>query len=963
MSLKALSRAALLLVGAVIACPALASGQPVASATATATKPHRDPNLVIPDPHVRRGVLPNGLRYAIMSNASPKGVVSVRLGIGVGSFEEHDDERGVAHFVEHMAFNGSRHFADGHIDKIFAAKGVGFGRDQNAFTTLTSTSFHLDLPDADAQSLDLAFRWIRDVADGIDLTDDGVQREKGIVLAEKEARSNPFEQSQQEVIQFQTNNLRSAMRLPIGTSDSIKSMSPARLRAFYDRWYRPDNAVLVVVGDVPLDGMEQRIRAGFEDWKARGPAPTRAAVAAIDVRRGPDALMLADPHFTTVTSACRLRAPGPHRPEDVSRIRREALTQLWLAILGNRLGRRVNTATPPYLNAAMLRPNDGRDFAITCLLVTAIKDSWQGGLQAAEAEIRRFAADGPTDAEFETAVEQVRSQFRGQASAAATRQSSALATQLLTDLLEGDVTPDPHEAFRAFDVAVEGLHPDDVKAAFARDWAGSGPLLVLLSPEPQDKADLLNAWNRGEAATPLAKYVDEQAVKWKYASTGRPGRVVKRQRMPEGDFVRINYADGVVLNFKHTEARKNDVEIRVNFGSGRREIPNAQYITAELGADLFEAGGVGQNTYSEIDGLFSNGTWHARLAILDDTFVLTGATTRGSLKNELQIVAAYLTDPGFDPRLDAVLPTTLNAFFRLRRTLPTYVLSEAINRAIDPANIAILPPQETMARIRSSDFEALLKPAVTQSPLEVTIVGDVDEETATSLVAATLGALPARKARATARPDTWFLRFPDHPMPPIRVTHEGHADKALVGVFWPLYVATPERRREEMAILLMSHVMSDELRRRVRQELGKSYAPDTSTTMPDHANQGYLAASVEAYPADIDQITAEIRQVGDHMARGGIDAEALEQARRPLLSLLEEQRSNPSWWAGVLAGSARDPLRVKDSLAISSLLAGVTLDEVRKAAADWLSKTPIVVIATPVQKTPSAAATPGKTTR
>lgn len=954
MSSTVLRGLALALVAFSVAGPAGSAEPAKAAPAAPAAKPRRDPNLILADPLVRRGVLANGLRYAVMQNATPKGVVSIRLGMDVGSFEEHDDERGVAHFVEHMAFEGSRSFPAGRIDQVFAAKGVGFGRDQNAFTTINATSYHLDLPNADAAGLDLGFRWIRDVADGVGFAPDAVQREKGIVLAEKEARSDANDQAQEEVRRFQAPGLRSVLRDPIGTVESIQAMTPERLRAFYDRWYRPDNAVVVVVGDQPVEALEQRVKASFASWTARGPEPARAPVVPIDSRRKADSLTVSDPHFPTVASVCRLRAPDPRGPDDVVRRRRGVEMRLWRSILEARLARAQNRAQPPYLAASIVNSNDSRDVMGTCLVVAAIKDGWQIALQTAQAEVRRFAAEGPTDAEFEGAVEKIRSGYRGEAARASTRQSDELATQLLGDALEGDVSASPREDFRAFDVAVEGMTPQDVRAAFARDWTGAGPLLVLFAPQPEDKAALLAAWTKGETAAGLEKYADAKATSWAYPAAVQPGRVTRREPVAEGDFVRLTFRNGVVVNFKHVEFVRHEAQVKVRFGLGRREIPRNDYFAASMASGLFEAGGLGRHGYTDIEAMFHNGGWGAKMAVLDDAFTLSGTTSSGSLDSELQILAAYLTDPGFNARVDALLPTAMDLVYRTYRTSPGFVLSQALNDAIAPGSPVSLPSREALGRMKSAQFQALLKPAVTTAPIEVTIVGDVDEKTVTEAVASTLGALPPRKPRPPARPDTWFMRFPEHAPPPIRVTHEGSADKALVGVVWPLYVATPERRREEVAIFLLAKVMSNEMLHRIRQELGKTYAPEATTATPDKADQGYLMASVEAYPADIDQVTVEIRKTAERLVRGEITADALEEARKPILAGVIASHETAGFWAGMLDGSARDPERVRDTLGLPALFAGVTLEEVRKAAADWLSKEPIVVVATPA---PGAAAT------
>lgn len=953
MSLRACRGLVLALAAAWLATPAIAADAPP-----VASKPRYDPNLIVPDPAIRRGVLPNGLRYFIMQNSGPKGMISIRLAIRTGSYEERDDERGLAHFVEHMAFEGSRAFPAGKIDQVFAPRGVAFGRDQNAFTTMQATTFHLDLLEPDAGLLDLSFRWMRDVADGIAFSPEAVEREKGIVLAEKEARSDANDEAQDQITRFAAGPLRSTDRDPIGTPQSIQAATPEKLRAFYERWYRPDNAVLVVVGDAPVAELEQRVRAGFSGWTAHGPAAARAPIVPVDVRRGADALVVADPHFPTALSVCRLQPPDPVLPDDAAKLRRQAQTVLWRRILGARLDRLQASGRPPYLNAAIVSPSDAPDMTGSCLLVVALKDDWQVALKAAQAELRRFAQEGPTDNEFEATVESIRASYRGDANRTSTRQTNELATQIMNDAASGLVTPAPREAFRAFDVAVEGMTPQDVRAGFARDWSGAGPFLSLMAPAAQDKALVLSSWNRGEKAATLDRYVDARAARWSYPAASVPGKVIRREVIADGDFVRLTWKNGVTLNFKRVGSVKSDVQVRVRFGAGRREIPSNSYFIATMAAQLFQYGGLGRLDYGEIDGLFQNGGWGARLSIRDDAFVMSGLTTAGSLSGELQVLAAYLTDPGFSSKIDALLPTALDAGYRSYRTMPTAVLGFALNDAIAPGSPASMPARETLANLRSGDFEALLKPAVTQSPIEVTIAGDIDEKAAVDLMSSTLGALPARKPRNAARNDTWFLRFPEHPFETIQATHEGAPDKAIIGAVWPLYVATPERRREEMAIYMMSRVMNDRLLHRIRQELGKTYAPGVDTITPDKADQGYLLAAVETYPADVDQVAGEMRKAAAQLASGDISAEDLEAARRPLLSAVAVSRESANWWADALDGSARNGEHLKFSLHSPEMLSSLTLDEVRKAAIDWLARPPIVVIARPTAAAQQSKAAP-----
>jgi len=285
----------------------------------------------------------------------------------------------------------------------------------------------------------------------------------------------------------------------------------------------------------------------------------------------------------------------------------------------------------------------------------------------------------------------------------------------------------------------------------------------------------------------------------------------------------------------------------------------------------------------------------------------------------------------------------------------------AISEAVFDKEYARMPPREELIKLRSADFERLFKPALTQAPLEVTIVGDVDEKSVTRLLSETLGALPARSETRRERADTWFQRFPDHAMAPVRTTHEGSPEKAVAGLIWPLYVAVPERRREEYSLSLLAGIMTNMLIERVREELGKTYSPGAATYMPDNSDQGYLMATAESYPGDIDLVVREMRAAGERLARGEITEDALEQARRPLLTGIVRAEQTNARWAAALDGSARNDQALKDVTEAQRMFAALTLADVKAAAARWLAPEPIVVTATPQPPSTTTAAAPTMT--
>jgi zinc protease len=836
---------------------------------------------ILPDPDVGFGALPNGLHYAVMRSATPAGALSLRLSFGVGAFDEESGERGAAHFVEHMAFSGGQNAHEAGLETQFANAGVEFGRDQNARTDLFSTTYSLDLLNDQPSSLDLAFTWLRKVADGTAFSGDSVDRERAIILAERQVRLGPERMAQEDAQRLLTPGLRSTRPDTFGSPDELRSLTGTTLQNFYRRWYRPDNAFVVAVGDEPRDVLERRIRDAFGSWRSEGPKPLRVAFGKPDEGRGLDIRTRVETRLSARISVCRVGAAHREPVGDVTRLRDTLLTKLWIDILNRRLAASTKPDDAPFLSSEAFLSADLREARITCVDTLPFLGGWNRALRATEAERRRLSERAPTQQEIDDAIDTERARLRGSMRASATRSSSELASLIAEKQSAGDVVASPTEAFRAFDTALERVSPRDVLDAVARDWSGGGPLVMLSTEEPVSPDAVRRALDTGQHAPADEAARPGQAVAWAYTKFGERGRVAKRETIAAPEFVRVTFENGVVLNFKHTDFERDAVKVRVWFGAGRREIPGRKLVAAEFGSQLFAYMGLRRNDIQDMQELFSQTGWDATLQIGDDAFVLKGATSPRGLDTQLQILAAFASDPGFRESYNARIPTVMDYLYRRARSERELVARYALESAIGGAALPGLPPRQDLLGLRAADIARLFKPALTGAPLEVTIVGDVDETTATEYVAETFGALPARNAGNRALADTAFLRFPDRQIAPVRTTQEGPADVAVVAADWPLFVASPERRREEVSLMLLQKVFDNKLRHRIRQEMGKSYAPAVSMFTPDNADQGYIQALVETSPQDADLVRAEI---------GGI-------AARPRCAWIPRIRQRSTIWA------------------------------------------------------------------
>jgi zinc protease len=927
---------------------------------AVATAP--GPDAIAPDPTVRRGVLPNGLRYALLSHAEPKGAMSILFRMQVGSIDEADDERGTAHFLEHIAFAGGHNIPAGQMEALFAGQGVAFGRDQNALTGAYDTTYRLDLPQATPANMDLSFAWMRDIADGLTIAPDAVVHERGVVAQEREATDGPSQVIGRQLRELLSPELRVTQREPIGVAATVAAMDATRLRAFYERWYRPQNAILVVVGDAPLDELEARVKTTFGSWQGKGTAPQPPPPSPTDVQRPFEVAAWPSNHQVgDQVTLCLKRKPEPHEADTVSRSRRLALRAFWQSVLNQRLGEIERRPDAPLGAASISYTDDGHEQSALCLGFSPTAGDWRAGLAAARTEVRRMLVHGPSEIEVKQAVSARLALVRYGRDHADSYPSASLSAFYMEELSHGDVTAAMTERYRA-ELANASITPQEVRDQFRSDWGGGGPILAVVSTAPPDLGEARAYWAKLVTTPDPGDYTPPPHQPWAYASFGPPGKLVSREVIADPGFVRLRFANGVVVNFKSAPFAKDDAIVTVSLGDGRSGLGDMNLFAATIGAQMLMKGGLGKDSFEDIRQLFPDKLWSAELSVGPGRFVLSGRTTRTDLDVQLQLLTAFLSDPGFSPAMEKDIKPSFGSLYRTYATTPFYATADALNRTILPTQSQLLlPPPRVVDRVNAGVLAATFKPVLTQAPLEVTLVGDISEADAVKALARTLGALPKRAPTLpVARNDALFVHYPatlDHT---VRASFTGPTDRASVQLVWPLWVGTPQRRREERALRYVAMLLQDALRHRLRDQMGETYAPTASMVMDDASDQGAIQVFVQCSPERADQVLGVVRAVAAELAAGKIEAAELEAERKPVLAEEANRKTSISWWVYALDGSVRNPAQLDDARTWDAVYGAISLEEVRAAAKTWLAGPGLAAVATPKTASTQFDPAPGK---
>jgi zinc protease len=929
----------------------------VVSAVNAAPPALPDEDLAHPNPAAVSGRLPNGVRYTILQRPSHN-KESLRLLVYAGSRDETDAERGVAHFVEHMAFVGPRHFPTDQVQQTFGQAGIAWGRDQNAYTRYLDTLYYLDIPEVSEAKLDLGFRWLGDVANGLTFDPAAVARERKVVLQEYVLGLGPAKDAARQRETFATPDLRGVTRPPIGDEQVIRAVDAATLSRFHAKWYRPDRTLVVAVGDEPVEAVRRRIAAAFGSWRATGPAPPHPGEGAIDLKRPSDALAITEPKLPGVVYVCRLGDADPESPEGVATHRLTLADEIWVSAMGRRFADLIQSRSPPVSQAYGSQADVYKAGASTCVTAAPINNDWKGALKLLSDEARRMSVHGITGAEFDFAKSQIITGLDQAVANDSTADASGIANNILWNDEEGQTFDTAAEDRRVQLRALAQLDPGSVSDAFRRRWdQRSAPLVVVVSPSPVARSEVLSAWAADLAAPTPGAEAEKALSVWRYDNFGQPGKVKLRESLHDPDFVRLTFENGVVVNFKQTGFAKNAVETLVRFGAGQQEIEPGHVFEAQFGAGNLFTGGLGKDSAENIADVCKGHACAAELAMGRTSFALSGATRTDDLRLELQLLAAFLTDPGFDNRMDQQLPSVVHAMYRQLDSNPAAMAALAYAKALPTPHVADLPSEAAMAAITSADFRRYLAGPLQTDAIEITMVGDVPEDQATHLIAETFGALKPRPRANHTRPDAVRARLPAKAPPRILATHKGPGEQAVVIMTWPLYVWDKTRVHEGRVMTLLGDAFQNEITDRVRRDLGKAYAPGVGLSVDDSGDQGTLSVVVQTTPADLEAVIAAVTRIAREFTAGAITSEELERAREPILASVAQERTYNGWWVEKLNGSFEHPEQLEWTRTRDHDMATISLDEVKAEARLWLSRNPMIVVSLP--ETPALATPDG----
>lgn len=888
------------------------------------------------DADVRFGVLPNGMKYAILRNETPKDTAVIRFGFDVGWIDERDNELGLAHVVEHMAFNGSTNIPEGEMIKLLERLGLAFGADTNASTGFEDTIYKLDLPRVDDELVDTALMLMRETASELTISDEAVDRERGIIQSETRTRNNFTIRRFKDYFQFVSPETLYAKRFRAdGTVENIDAAPGSVVRELYSRYYRPDNATLVFVGDVDPDVIEAKITDKFADWRAPGTPIERVEKGLIDLERGPAAANFVDPDVQYFVTIDRF-APYSKREATIDQLRQDYLVDLGNRMLNRRLQTIANSAEAPIISGAVSSSDYFDINRQASLQLQAKEGEWEEALATGEQEWRRAVEHGFTATELAEQMANLEKRLSDAASQEGTRSNRALAEGILSTARAERLFVKPSTLLEVFKLIKPELTLEAINGAFARHYRLSDPLIHVTSKEPiEDAENTILAAYEASSRIAVSAPEDEGMAEFAYSDFGDPTAIIADETIEDLGIRTIRFANNVRLNLKSTDFEDDRLRFSIRVGSGQLAFPTENMSEAQLLSNLSAQGGLGKHSYDELTQIFAGRRLRYGFSVGDDEFTMSGAITMADLPAQMQLSAAYLTDPGLRPEMVSQWRNVVPPFMAQIDATPQSVAQVEASRIVADGNLRFGIP--TQAQLEAADADvarSLIADEFAKAPIEIAVVGEFDEQGVIDAVAATFGALPTRAETLSDFPDRRKASFADDRSERV-LYHEGAPDQALVLAYWP--TTDDDDPQEEATMQLLARIMRLQMLEIIREQLGASYSPGAGSSMSDvYEDYGTFSTSVIVEPSQAAEVFGVIDRIAEELRANPVDTDLLDRARKPVLEQIAQQRKDNGFWLGVADAAQLEADRLDRVRTIEARYEGVTAEMLQAAALRYL---------------------------
>ena len=893
------------------------------------------------DPAIVRAVLRNGLRISVRPNSEPKERVALYLVVHAGSLNETEKQRGVAHFLEHMMFNGTRHFPPGSLIPHLQQSGMEFGRDSNAHTSYDSTVYHLVLPDSKDKTLQDGLLILSDFAEGAILSDAEIDRERGIILAEKRSRDSEEYRNHVAIGKVSYRGTRLAGHEVIGKQEVLESADHELLSSFYSTWYRPDNMDLVIVGDVDPKKTLNRAQQAFTPLV--NPEIKRAALSDFGEleKQKFESIYRYVPQLGRTEVSIEKYWNISLEPDSRQVEERELTRYMTIMLLEDRLQELKENGNGACTDSSASYGDLQKRIAYTSFTAETSQKRLEECISHLDQLVRQAYSFGFSEQETKQVQKELLAYLERRVITEKAADSRTIANRIITHLINNRVYQSPQQELASYGPFIQGLKRDDLDQAFKDMW-DDGNLLVsvvgnsVLSQKGEEQvAKLYNASHSKavherqmgkELHFPYLDIPNDADVKY----------TVTHEEKIDVDVIR--FENNLVVNFKKTDFEPGSFRLVANFGNGRQSAdhPGISLLAEET------VGGSGSGTMSvtELGKTLAGTSLSLAFRIGESSFSWSGGGLTKDFEFGVQLLQTMLLDPGYKKVAFDNGKAEIELLYKslAHKVGGAFPLKVQPFLAGDDKRFGLVPWGD-VAPLTYSEVKRWADRNLVPQDLEISIVGDIDRDQVLTMMGKYFAHLqltpPVKKWQRS-------ITFPRKKK--LMVTVDTGVGKGVCALAW----STDDFRDiyKNRGLYLLGLILEDRLREEVREKLGKAYSPSVynygSRVFPGY---GYILTQATVDPAELENTLQVIQSIGLKLGTSGVNDDELARVRKPVMSGLKEtMASNGYWLHNVLALSSRFPEQLKWPESIISDFSGYSAQELTKLAQRYIREGAVAIV-------------------
>ncbi len=912
----------------------------VAAPAASAQDAPRMPRIesvadyLVNDPAVVEGALENGLRYFVRENGRPENRALLRLVVDAGSILEDEDQLGLAHFVEHMAFNGTKNFEKQALVDYLESIGMAFGPDINAYTSFDETVYMLEVPMDDPEMLATAFRILEDWAGAVLFEPEEVDKERGVVTEEWRLGRGAGARMRDQQFPVLFEGSLYADRLPIGDTDVLATAPAETLRRYYETWYRPDLMAVVAVGDFDADAIVAKIDQHFghlENPAGAPPRPTHAVPTS-----HPPRVAIATDEEAQMTRVGVLYKQLPQRYQRVGDFRRSLVQQLYAGMLNSRLDELTRQAEPPFVMAVSARGGFVRAMDAYQLMAIVEEDKLELGMETLLTEAERVARHGFAASELERQKIEVLRSYERRFAERENQESGSIAARLVNAFLEDRAYPDIETRAGLAQMLVPGITVDETNALVSEWMTEDGRVVLVDAPEKEGVdppvAERLVSLFDVVADKSIDPYEDAEVDEPLLPVAPAGSRIASEETFDEVGITLWTLENGVRVLLKPTDFKDDEIRFSATSPGGSSLAADNAYFSAEMASGVVSQGGVGAFDATALQKKLAGQVVNVSPTISSLAEGFGGSASPKDIETAFQLVYLYFTAPRKDEAAFASMKTLFSTILANASSDPASVFSDTVAVTMSQGH-----PRATPPRVEDLDkldldvaFDFFADRFADASDFTFYFVGALELDAMRPLVEQYLGGLPS-----VGREEAWRDLGIDPPSGVVeKVVRKGVEPQSRTRI---IFAGDAEYSvAENMVVSSMADILEIRLRELLREDLGGTYGVGVSGRISRQPDEEYtVSINFGSAPDRAAELADVVFEEIERMKTDGPDAETIAKVRETQRRRKESNLQENSYWLSLIRQYDRAG---RDLLDIPSydLIESWSAEQVQAAAARYL---------------------------